>query len=145
MPGITPNDIHNIQRGLVDGRDRDASLPAWQHDYPLFICTTTDYQRFTFAYFAATTENWRRAVLSIFAWEQEDTHIRMLKEEVHLSAYDNIAEVEAGIGHFIEQVYNQKRPHSALGYLTPVEFDQKTCLNFTEFRPKLTLALQSVS
>ena len=52
--------------------------------------------------------------------------IRTLKEEeVHLNDYDNIAEVEARIGHFIEQVYNQKRPHSALGYLTPVEFQQQ--------------------
>ena len=52
--------------------------------------------------------------------------IRTLKaEEVHLNDYDNIAEVETRIGHFIEQVYNQKRPHSALGYLTPVEFQQQ--------------------
>ena len=30
----------------------------------------------------------------------------------------------------IEQVYNQKQPHSVLRYLTPIEFDQKTCRNF---------------
>ena len=29
------------------------------------------------------------------------------------------------IGHFITEVYNQKRPHSALDYLTPVEFQRK--------------------
>ena len=52
--------------------------------------------------------------------------IRTLKEEeVHLNDYDNISEVQARISYFIEQVYNQKRPHSALGYLTPVEFEQK--------------------
>ena len=52
--------------------------------------------------------------------------IRTLKaEEVHLNDYDNIVEVEARIGHFIEQVYNQKRPHSALGDLTPAECEQK--------------------
>ena len=52
--------------------------------------------------------------------------IRTLKEEeVHLNDYDNISEVESRIGYFIEQVYNQKRPHSALGYLTPIEFQRK--------------------
>ena len=52
--------------------------------------------------------------------------IRTLKdEEVHLNAYENITEARKRIGHFIIQVYNQKRPHSALGYLTPMEFDRK--------------------
>ena len=72
--------LRRILRGLVERRDRDASLPAWSHDHLLFICTTTDFQRFAFAHFAATTENWRRAVLSIFSWEQGDTHIRTLCE-----------------------------------------------------------------
>ena len=52
--------------------------------------------------------------------------IRTLKEEeVHLNAYEDIHEARARIGHFITQVYHQKRPHSALGYLTPVEFQRK--------------------
>ena len=72
--------LRRVLRGLVERRDRDASLPAWQHDHLLFICTTTDFQRFSFAHFASTTENWRRAVLSIFSWEQGDTHIRTLCE-----------------------------------------------------------------
>ena len=72
--------LRRVLRGLVETRDRDASLPAWKHDHLLFICTTADFQRFAFAHFAATTENWRRAVLSIFSWEQGDTHIRTLCE-----------------------------------------------------------------
>ena len=53
--------------------------------------------------------------------------IRTLKEEeVHLNDYDDIHEVRVRIGHFIEQVYHHKRPHSALGYLTPVEFQRQT-------------------
>ena len=52
--------------------------------------------------------------------------IRTLKEEeVYLNDYEDIHEVRVRIGHFIEQVYNQKRPHSALGYLTPMEFEQQ--------------------
>ena len=62
-------------------------------------------------------------------WENgyaERRPIRTLKEEkVHLNDYEDIIEAKARIGHFIGQVYNEKRPHSALGYLTPVEFEQK--------------------
>ena len=72
--------LRRVLRGLVERRDRDASLPAWKHDHLLFICTTTDFQRFAFAHFAATTENYRRAVLSIFSCEHGDTHIRTLCE-----------------------------------------------------------------
>ena len=72
--------LRRVLRGLVERQDRDANLPAWKHDHLLFICTTTDFQRFAFAHFAATTQNWRRAVLSIFSWEQGDTHIRTLCE-----------------------------------------------------------------
>ena len=52
--------------------------------------------------------------------------IRTLKEEeVHLNDYENLSEVQARISYFIQQVYHQKRPHSALGYLTPVEFEKQ--------------------
>ena len=71
--------LRRVLRGLVERRDRDSSLPTWEHDHLLFICTTTDFQRFAFAHFASN-ENWRRAVLSIFSWEQGDTHIRTLCE-----------------------------------------------------------------
>ena len=52
--------------------------------------------------------------------------IRTLKEEeVHLNDYEDITEARERIGHFITQVYHLKRPHSALEYLTPVEFSQQ--------------------
>ena len=53
--------------------------------------------------------------------------IRTLKEEeVNINDYQSITEARDRIGHFITQVYHQKRPHSALGYLTPMEFQQQT-------------------
>ena len=48
-----------------------------------------------------------------------------MEEKLHLNNYDDIMEAEARTGYFIEQVYHQKRPHSTLGYLIPVEFEQK--------------------
>lgn len=51
--------------------------------------------------------------------------MRTLKcEEVYLFEYDDVAEARARIGHFLEDVYNKKRLHSALGYVPPAEFEQ---------------------
>lgn len=50
--------------------------------------------------------------------------IRTLKEEeVYLNDYDDYEDAYARIGHFLDDVYNTKRIHSALGYLTPAEFE----------------------
>jgi transposase InsO family protein len=45
------------------------------------------------------------------------------EEEVDLSEYFDFADVYRQMGRFLEDVYNTKRIHSALGYLTPVEFE----------------------
>jgi putative transposase len=56
---------------------------------------------------------------------QAERFIKTLKyEEVYLREYANLADARECIGQFIEQVYNRKRLHSALGYVPPVEFEQ---------------------
>lgn len=54
------------------------------------------------------------------------------REEVYLQDYQTFAEAEANLAHFIEAVYNQKRLHSSLGYLPPVEFEAACSLSFDE-------------
>ena len=44
-------------------------------------------------------------------------------EEVYLKEYQSFAEAQANIEQFIEEVYNVKRLHSSLGYLSPSEFE----------------------
>ena len=45
------------------------------------------------------------------------------EEEVDLSEYDDFHEAYRSIGRFLDEVYTRKRIHSALGYLTPAEFE----------------------
>lgn len=53
-----------------------------------------------------------------------ESFFRTLKrEEVYLKAYKDFEEAYQNIAQFIEEVYNQKRLHSSLGYLPPVEFE----------------------
>jgi len=45
------------------------------------------------------------------------------EEEVDLSEYEDYHDAYRQIGRFLEDVYNRKRIHSSLGYLTPDEFE----------------------
>lgn len=53
-----------------------------------------------------------------------ESFMKTLKyEEVYMTEYANIAEARHQIAHFVEEVYNKKRLHSAIGYLPPTEFE----------------------
>jgi putative transposase len=47
------------------------------------------------------------------------------EEEVDLTEYEDFHAALGGLGRFLDDVYNRKRIHSSLGYLTPAEFEQQ--------------------
>jgi putative transposase len=55
------------------------------------------------------------------------------EEEVDLSEYHDFADAHRQIMRFLDDVYNIKRIHSALGYLTPLEFEEQWRLERSSF------------
>jgi len=50
--------------------------------------------------------------------------IRTLKyDEIYLRDYDDVADARRSIGRFLDEIYNHKRLHSALGWVPPAEFE----------------------
>ncbi len=48
------------------------------------------------------------------------------REEIYANKYDDLDQLRTNIEEFIEEYYNRQRLHSALGYRSPEEFEQKT-------------------
>lgn len=65
-------------------------------------------------------------------WEnaRAEAFMKTLKaEEVYLREYRDMEDARNSIRHFIEDVYNQKRLHSGIGYLAPITFEQALAAN----------------
>jgi transposase InsO family protein len=65
-------------------------------------------------------------------------------EEVKLCEYETFQDVVTRLPYFIEDVYNNKRLHSALGYRPPNEFEEVVLSQRTNETPRQTLLTLSV-
>ena len=64
------------------------------------------------------------------------------QEEVYLYEYETINDVIARLPYFIEEVYNRKRLHSAIGYRPPNEFEESLIIQ--QLNDRQTLLTSSV-
>jgi transposase InsO family protein len=99
-----------VQPGLVHHSDRGSQYAS--HDYTDLLKTHGIDSSMS-----RKGNPWDNAACESF--------MKTLKyEEVLRNEYRDLAEARASIREFLEKIYNEKRLHSALGYLPPAEFEQ---------------------
>lgn len=54
---------------------------------------------------------------------QESFHATLKKEWLHRKSFNTLNDVKRAVFEFIEGFYNNKRIHSSLGYLSPIQFE----------------------
>ena len=63
----------------------------------------------------------------------ESARLRCLAPVAYLNDYRTFTDVVERLPHFIEEVYNNRTLHSALGDLAPVQFEEQHARNLVQF------------
>ena len=123
-------------RGWHLGRDLDQNLTLAALERALAVAVPAIHHSDQGVQYAATAYVQRlhqlgvRLSMAAVGQAQENGYaerlIRTIKEEeVYLADYQDFADARRQMTRFLDDVYNVKRIHSALGYLTPREFEDQ--------------------
>jgi transposase InsO family protein len=123
-------------RGWHLGRSLDQGLTLAALERALLVATPQTHHSDQGVQYAATAYVQRLQKLNVtlsmaaIGEPRENGYAERLmrtikEEEVDLSEYHDFADAHRQIRRFLDDVYNIKRIHSALGYLTPLEFEQQ--------------------
>jgi putative transposase len=123
-------------RGWHLGRDLDQGLTLAALERALVVATPHIHHSDQGVQYAATAYVQRLQKLDVtlsmaaIGEPRENGYAERLmrtikEEEVNLSEYHDFADAQRQITRFLDDVYNVKRIHSSLGYLTPREFEEQ--------------------
>jgi putative transposase len=112
------------QPGLVHHSDRGIQYAS--HDYIELLhqhSMTPSMSRPANPYDNATCESFMKT---------------LKQEEIYCRDYGNLEDLETHVEDFLDRYYNRQRLHSALGYRTPVEFEEQAAPGANMAAPKMS-------
>jgi putative transposase len=118
----------HLGRGLDQELTLVALRRAYEHGHPEIHHSDQGVQYAATAYVELLSNRAVKISMASVGEPEENGYAERLmrtikEEEVDLSEYETFGDARRGLGRFLEEVYNRKRIHSSLGYLTPVEFE----------------------
>lgn len=128
-------DVHTrCIRGWHLGRGLDQELTlvalrrAYEHGRPEIHHSDQGVQYAATAYVELLSSREVKISMASVGEPEENGYAERLmrtikEEEVDLSEYEDFGDALRGLGRFLDEVYNRKRIHSSLGYLTPAEYE----------------------
>lgn len=118
----------HLGRGLDQELTLVALRRAYEHGRPEIHHSDQGVQYAATAYVEMLTSREVKISMASVGEPEENGYAERLmrtikEEEVDLSEYENFSDALRSLEKFLDDVYNRKRIHSSLGYLTPAEFE----------------------